>query len=366
MTRLISACMLLAFFTLPTPAFAQRGPQGPIAVIVAPVQKAPFADSVEALGTTKSNETVVITPDKAEKVVAIHFEDGQQVKAGDLLVTLEKSEEEADLRSVEALLAERQSAYNRAKGLQDTNALSKATLQERQASLKQTQAEIESIEARISELAITAPFDGILGLREVSVGTLVQPGDTITTIDDLSQIKVDFDVPSVFLSTLKPGLPIVGKVEAFGDKEFLGEVRTVNTQVDPVTRTIKVRAVLPNPDTLLKPGLLMSIVLVKNQREALLIPEESLIKRGEKNFVYVADTANGATKAHQQEITIGGRKPGIIEVLSGLKEGDHVVSHGIIKISDGSDITIRAEEKDNESLDELLNQQKQEQPGKGG
>src|SRR5690606_8788421 len=126
------------------------------------------------------------------------------------------------------------------------------------------------IKARLDKLIIAAPFDGILGLREVSIGALVQPGDQITTIDDLSQIKVDFEVPAVFLSALQPGLPIAGKVSAFQSREFTGEVRTVNTQVDPVTRTVRVRAVLPNPDLILKPGLLMTITLYKDQRQALL------------------------------------------------------------------------------------------------
>src|SRR5690606_19298940 len=136
----------------------------------------------------------------------------------------------------------------------------------------------------------------------------------ITTIDDLSKIKIDFDVAAVFLSTLKPGLPILGKVDAFGDHEFNGEVQTVNTQVDPVTRTVTVRAVMPNPDHVLKPGLLMTITLLKNQREALLIPEEALVKRGEENFVYVPEEEEGRTVARQRRVTIGGRQPGVIEV----------------------------------------------------
>ena len=116
----------------------------------------------------------------------------------------------------------------------------------------------------------------MVGLREVSVGTLVQPSDQITTIDDISVIKVDFDVPSLFLPTLKKGLKITGKVEAFGNREFSGEVQTVNTQVDPLTRTVKVRAIIPNEDRVLKPGLLMTIDLIKNERQAIVIPEEGL------------------------------------------------------------------------------------------
>ena len=363
MIRLAFLSAILLLLTSVAPALAQKA-RGPVEVIVAPVKKAQFSDEMEALGTTKANESVVITAETSKKVTDIHFEDGQEVKAGDLLLTLDKSQEDAELRSAEATLSERQSAYTRAKGLQETSALSKATLQERLAALKEAEADIESIKARIEKLAITAPFDGILGLREVSVGTLVQPGDMITTIDDLTSIKVDFDVPSIFLSTLKPGLPISGKVEAFGDREFKGEVQTINTQVDPVTRTVKIRAILPNPELMLKPGLLMSITLLQNPREALLIPEESLIKRGAQNFVYVAEETDGKIFARQREIKIGSRQPGVIEVLQGLTTGDKIVSHGILKISDGSEISIRAEEKNDEKLEDLLRQKEQALPKK--
>ncbi len=358
MVRNSYALILILMLFLPNLVFAQkgRGPQGPAAVIVSPVMKGTFTDQVEALGTTKANESVIITADRAEKITKIHFDDGQKVKQGDLLITLNKNQEEAELRASEALTAETQNTYNRAKGLKGNSALPKATLQERAAELKQAQAATEAIKARLESYEITAPFDGILGLREVSVGALVQPGDKITTIDDLSQIKVDFDVPSVFLATLKPGLPITGYIEAFGDKAFEGIVRTVNTQVDPITRTIRIRAVIPNEDGLLKPGLLMSINLFKNPRQALLIPEEALIKRGTKNFVYVATQDEEKMSAKQTEITLGGRKPGTIEVLSGLREGDQIVTHGIVKLRDGAEIKILAEETENETLDELLKQ----------
>lgn len=336
----------LCFFLISgfsAPALGQKnqlkGPSAPTEIIAAPVKYEQFYDSVEALGTTKANESVVITATTSEKITDINFTDGQEVKKGDLLVTLDKNVEEAELKSAQAQRDERLSAYNRAKNLQQTSALSTATLQERKASLTEIEADIESIKTRINQLMITAPFDGVLGLREVSIGALVKPGDEITTIDDLNQIKVDFDVPSIYLESLKSGLPIIGEVDAFKDKKFTGEIATINTQIDPVTRTVTVRAVLPNPDHLLKPGLLMRITLLKNQRNALLIPEESLVKRGDKNFVYTLENENGRAIAHMQQISIGGRKPGVIEVLSGLKEGQKVITDGIVKINDGAPVT---------------------------
>lgn len=362
MNRIGYILITLSIMLFPLSAVAQRGAsKGPVAVIVAPVTIGDFADQVEALGTTKANESVVITADRSERITAIHFEDGQEVKQGDLLVTLDKTQEEAELRASEAMAAETQASYNRAKSLSGNSALPKATLQERLAELKRAQAETEALKAGLQSYEIIAPFDGILGLREVSVGTLVQPGDMITTIDDLSQIKVDFDVPSVFLSTLKPGLPISGIVEAFGDREFKGTIKTVNTQIDPSTRTVKVRAIMPNVDGILKPGLLMSINLYKNPRQALLIPEEALIKRSDRNFVYVVAQAEGALIAKQKDIVLGARKPGMIEVLSGLGEGDEIVVHGVLKLHDGAQVSIRANEIQDTPLDALL-KQNQEKP----
>ncbi len=358
MYRISFSLFIIAFISFSTGAFAQKNkPQGPTAVIVAPVIMGEFADQVEALGTTKADESVVITADRSEKITGIHFEDGQEVKQGDLLVTLDKTQEEAELRASQAFTAERQTSYNRARGLSGNSALPKATLQERLAELKQAQAETEAIKASLESYKITAPFDGILGLREMSVGTLVQPGDMITTIDDLRQIKVDFDVPSVFLSTLKPGLPITGTIEAFGAREFKGAVRTVNTQIDPVTRTVKVRGILPNEDGVLKPGLLMSIKLSKNPRRVLLIPEEALVKRGDKNFVYVvASGEDNKLIATQTEVILGAREPGTIEVLSGVREGDKIVVHGTVKMRDGAEVSVLAEENENTPLNELLKQ----------
>lgn len=363
-TIFISSLFLFVF--LSGHSVAQKGgPKGPVSVIVSSVVKADYADQVEALGTVKANESVVITADRSEKIIQIHFEDGQQVKQGDLLVTLDKTQEEAELRAAEAFTAETQMAYDRATGLSGNSALPKAILQERQAELKQAQAETDALRAALESYEIIAPFDGVLGLRDVSVGTLVQPGDQITTIDDIRSMKIDFDVPSVFLDTLKPDLEISGYVEAFGDREFKGVVRTVNTQIDPVTRTVKVRAVMPNADGLLKPGLLMRINVFKNPRSALLISEEALIKRSDKNFVYVVIQEDGKTIAKQVEITLGARKPGEIEVLSGLKEGNKVVVHGTLKMRDGAEVSIMAEETGDMPLDDLIKQKKMNADDKG-
>jgi len=296
MIHITAFLVLLTLIITVLPVMAKRSPQeGPTSVIVAPVKKTMLTDRVEALGTTRSNEMTLITANTAEKVTAIHFQEGQVVKTGDLLVTL-----------------------------------------------------------RLDKRAILAPFDGVLGLREVSVGALVQPGDPITTIDDISIIKIDFDVPSIFLSLLQKDMPITGKVAAFGNREFAGKIKTINTRIDPITRTIKVRAIASNKDRILKPGLLMKVVIMAHERQALLIPEEALIKRGEKNFVYIVTKANSQLNAQEIEVEIGSRIPGEIEILSGIKQHDQVITHGLLKIKDGAEISIRAIETEGTPLAELL------------
>jgi len=339
------AAVLLCLAPLPQHAHtaaAQTPGEGELQpVVVAVARSADFVDRVEALGTTRANETVRVTANVTEKVAAIHFDDGQQIEAGALLVTLEKAEEEADLKAAEAILAERRLAFERAQQLESRQFTSVATLDERRAAVRESEAALGAIRARIEDRIIRAPFAGVIGLRNISVGALVEPGDLITTLDDLSVIKVDFAVPATYLAALKPGLPIVAKTPAFGTAAFEGEVRSIATQVDPVTRSIMVRALLPNSDGLLRPGLLMSIELLKNPRRAILVPEEALVPQGSQSFVFVVDEANDNTVV-RREVAVGARRPGEVEILEGLSEGEKVITQGTLLVRPGQRVTILA------------------------
>lgn len=338
-----------------------RGPSGPISVVVAEVQRQPFADRLEALGSTRAKETVVITADTTEKITDLHFEEGQFVETGDVLVTLDQRQEVAQLRAAKAQLAEATSAYARARNLQKRSALSAATVQERLAEKTRNEVQVDVIEARLAELTIQAPFSGVLGLRKVSVGALVKPGDPITTLDDLSEIKVDFQIPSRHLAVLRRGLKVEGTVAAFGDRRFRGQVASIDTQIDTTTRTVRLRATLPNPDGLLKPGLLMHIDLAHSDRDALLMPEEALIKRSDKNYVYRV-TSGDVSTVTQALVTVGVRRSGQVEILSGLAAGDQVVAHGTHKLRSGAQISVMAVEQQDETLQQML---QNAQSGKG-
>lgn len=310
-------------------------------VTVAEVGVRAFADSIEALGTTRANETVQLTAQISDKVQEIRFTDGQVVHQGDVLLVLDNAEELANLDAAKALATERKSAFDRAADLSKRKIIAEETFETRRAEYQQADAEIRSLQSRIDNTIIKAPFDGILGLRNVSLGALVQPGTVITTIDDLSVIKVDFEVPALYLQDLKPGLKVNGTVEGLPGRTFSGEVATVNTQVDPVTRAVRIRAIIPNPELLLRPGLLMNVTLDLRARQSLTVPEGALIQLRDQTFVFVAEDAeDGKTLARRVEIKRGARRLGEVEVLGGLEDGQRVIVTGFMRLVDGDAVKV--------------------------
>ena len=303
-----------------------------VAVITAPVQQKPIAVQVEALGTAHANEAVDITSKAGNKVVAVRFDEGQWVRRGQVLVELDGAQDRADLAAAEAALAESRSAYERSRGLFTQQAVSQSQLEQIEATLKGNVARVAAAEASVADTVIRAPFDGRIGLRRVSVGALVSPGAVITTLDDTRTMKLDFDVPESFLAILKPGLIVAAKSIAYPDESFDGAVESVDSRVDPVTRSIKVRARLPNPKGFLRPGMFLTVVVSRQPLPGLVVPEQALVpERGE---VYVFVVAGG--RALRRIVTIGRRRPGEVEILTGVAVGERIVIEGTQKIRDGS------------------------------
>jgi membrane fusion protein (multidrug efflux system) len=350
--RLRAALLLLLLGGVPAAAGAQgAGGERAPGVIVAKARREAVADRVEALGTTRADESVEITSDVTEKVVEIHFEDGQEVAAGDLLVVLDKTEEEADLRAARAVAEEARLAYQRIEKLEGRQVAALAELDARRAALRTAEAQIEVIRSRIAARVIRAPFAGVVGLRHVSLGALVRPGDLITTLDDVDPMKVDFTVPSTHLPALRRGLAVDTRAAALGGDAFHGEITSVGTQVDPVTRSVTVRAIVPNPERRLRPGLLMTVVLAKDPRKAVMIPEEAVVPRGSRNHVWVV---SGEGRAERREVELGLRRPGEVEVRDGLAAGERVVTHGAAGVRAGEPVRIRAVQRKGQPLEELL------------
>ena len=351
---LVFATMMLAI-SLSVPAVLPAQ-QPPTPVFVANVERKTFIDEVEAIGTLHANENVDLMTTVTELITKINFEDGQRVRKGDILVEMDAAEELAEKAEELYRITEAEKQVNRLEPLIARGAASKAILDEQRRNLQTAQARLNAIASRISKRLIVAPFDGVVGLRNISVGALAQPGIRIATIDDDSIMKLDFAVPEVFLATLKPGIRIVATASAYPGETFEGEIASMDSRVNPVTRSIMVRAMLKNDDQKLKPGMLMRVVLQKNRREALVIPEESLIPDGDRHFVFITAAGDEKMTVERRSVTIGARRKGEVEILAGVEEGQQVVTHGTLRIRPGIPITIRAVERGDESLTDLLNQ----------
>ncbi len=350
---LIRASQVLLFAALLAAGFQASAAQ-PLGVIVSTVKSVPFEDRVEALGTLRANESVALTASVAETVSVLHFDDGDRVEAGQLLVEMTSAEEQAQLREARAREREAESQYRRVASLAKQGTASQSLLDERSRERQTARAQLVAIESRLSDRIVKAPFAGVMGLRNISVGALVEPGDLIATLDDDSVLKLDLSVPSVYLATLEPGLPIVAKTRAYGERQFSGELRGIDSRVDPVTRSVVARVVLPNEERLLKPGLLMQVTLKKNPRTALVVPESALMPTGREQFVLVAAPEGEGLKAERRQVTIGSRRPGVVEIVSGLEAGEQVITHGSLRVRPGQAVAIRAVDDGLEPLEVLL------------
>ncbi|MFP4207294.1 MAG: efflux RND transporter periplasmic adaptor subunit [Wenzhouxiangella sp.] len=326
----------------------------PLEVIVAPAVEREIADPIEALGTLRANETAVITATLTDTISEIRFDDGQRVKGGDLLVALTNREQLAELEAVEAEVREAERQFERVQDLADRGQESRALLDQRRRELETARARLRAVDARLSDRLIKAPFDGIVDLRSVSVGSLLTPGAPITTLIDDSVMKLDFPVPELYLDQVRTGLIVRAGSRAFPDQTFTGEVVSISNQVDPVTRAFQVRAEIPNPERRLRPGMLMTVTLDSAPRQSLMVPEEGLSSSGRRHFVMLIEDGEGQAVVRRREVEIGVRRPGEVEIISGLARGDQVVIHGGFRLSDGDQVSIRAVAEGDRSLADIL------------
>ena len=337
-----TARLAAAAIFLGASAMAQ-GPAGPVDVMAAPVESVTFVDRVEALGTLQANEMVEITALVTERIEAIYFDDGDKVEEGQLLLEFARSEEEALLAEVNATREEAAAELRRSEQLSASGAASETELSLRRREYGVADARARAVQAQIADREIRAPFSGTIGIRTVSVGAAVAPGDIITRLADTSVMKLDFSVPSTFLAELAPGTPIEAQTRAYGDEVFRGTVASIDSVVDPVTRSVLVRALIPNENGRLRPGLLMSVDLLFNERETLAVDEKAVIPDGDNNYVFVVTRGeNGAAVAERREVEIGARRVGQVEIVSGLDAGGQVVTDGAMKLRSGQAISIRS------------------------
>lgn len=316
---------------------ARAAVRDPTPVVVAEVERTPFIETLEGLGTVKANESVTLNPTVKDRIIEILFDDGDSVEAGAVLVRLSDEEEQSLLKEAEAAWKEQELQYKRINSLVKRRAASQAQLEEAEGLLKRAEAQVHNLEARLRDYTILAPFSGVLGIRQVSPGAVVDTDTVITTLDDLSVVHIDFAAPETYLSELKPGLPVAARTKAYPERTFEGAVSVVDTRVDPVSRSVTVRATLPNPDRALKPGMLLTVDVTRNRRPALMVPEEAIFMEKERKFVWVV---NGESAVAMRKITTDRRRPGEVEVLSGLEAGERVIVQGVNRVRDGSPVDV--------------------------
>lgn len=334
MKRVQNLLFLLALSLLHWPAVEAQQPPG---VIVSTATIRPFPLSAEALGNARANEAVDIRPEITAAIVEILFEEGQRVAKGDVLVRLESAEPLADLAAARAALVDSESQLRRSGELFKTRAVSESQLEQLEAQRDADLAALNAAQARLDHTVLRAPFAGQIGLRRVSPGSIVGPATVITTLDDTSSIKLDFDVPEVFLSRLEPGLSVTAYSAAWHDLSFTGRVVSIDTRVDPASRTVTVRALLPNDEGRLRPGMFLTVTLLKEDVATLMVPEQSIVPDRSKQFVLVVGPDN---VVERREIRSGRRRPGEVEILEGLEPGERVITEGTQKARPGQRVEV--------------------------
>lgn len=313
---------------------AQRG-GSPVTVRSTVVVASDWQDSVQALGTAKANESLTITAKVSETVQKVGFDSGDFVEAGQVLVDLTGKVQIAGLEEARAAYKEAEQQLKRGEELAARHLVSGSQIDTQRATRDAARARMDQVRAQLSDRVITAPFDGVLGLRQVSPGALVTPGTAITTLDDVSIIKLDFSVPETLIAALVPGQEVAAHSAAYPAELFSGVLRTIDSRVDPVTRSVMVRAEIPNPERRLRPGMLLTVDVRRAPRQALALPELALLQIGRNSFVFRV-AADGSVA--QVPVMIGARERGRVEIVDGVAAGDRVVVEGTVKLRPGAKV----------------------------
>ena len=304
------------------------------AVVTAEARIEPMGVEIEAVGTTRANESVQVTSKASNSITAIRFNEGDTVEQGAVLVQMDDRQSQAALAGAEASLVRSRSQYDRGRDLSARQAMSAADLEQTEAQLKADMARVNAARASVEDTVIRAPFKGRTGFRQVSVGSYVSAGTPITTLDDTSVIKLDFTVPETYLFVLRRGLAVKASTTGLPGRLFAGEVTNIESRVDPITRSITVRAELPNPEGLLRQGMFMTVSLAGQVEPTLLVPEESIVPERGRTYVFVV--RNNVVERH--EVKTGKRRPGDVEIVEGIAEHDRVVVEGTQNVRDGTQV----------------------------
>ncbi|WP_299792686.1 efflux RND transporter periplasmic adaptor subunit [uncultured Shewanella sp.] len=340
---ILASVAWFAYQEFSAPPSAGKSKSRPIAnVVVAKAAMEPVRDEVEALGTSKAYESITVTPKVTEVATQINFNDGDSVEKGRLLVQLQDREQLARVTVAKVRVSDHQRELERIRSLVTSQTIAELERDRLLTLIDTAKAELVQAQSALNDRKIIAPFNGRLGLRQISVGSLVSPGTIITTLDDISIIKLDFSVPERFLQSLAIGKNVEATAVAFPDELFSGRVVSIDSRVNPTTRAVTVRAEIPNTEHRLLPGMLMKVKLIKQSREALILPESAIIPIQGRHYVYLVNEEDVVIK---REVALGLRKRGWVEVLKGVELGEQVVIRGILKVRPGDKVKVQFSER---------------------
>ena len=328
-------CLLLAACGRQAPVDAKKGSDRPVAVTTTVLQPRPFNDALQALGTAQARESVTITAKVSDVVTRLAFDSGQRVHAGQLLADMNSRAQQADVAAAEAALRDAEQQLRRGGELDKAQLIARSQYDTLRANRDAAAASVQAKRASVADRTISAPFAGVLGLRQVSLGALVAPGTVITTLDDDSTIRLDFTLPEAALSSIARGQAITATSDAWPGVNFDGRIADIDSRVDPDTRAVRVRAELPNSDGRLRQGMLLRVQVQLPTRQALVLPELAVQQEAEQSSVFRVG-ADGTVA--QVPVKLGTRREGVVEVVSGLKAGDRIVVEGTVKLHAGSKV----------------------------
>lgn len=338
---LLSVCAAIGWRFYTTQNANNQRPSNTPSVVLHSVQQQTVTQALEAIGTTKAIESIEVTSTITERIISLPMQEGSQIKQGAILVELEKAEEQALLKSAKINLKEQEREHARIKDLVRTKSIPSSELDKRQSLIDNAKARIAEVSARLAERTLTAPFDGIVGLRNLSAGALARPGDIITTLDAIESLHIDFFIPEKHLALLQVGNSINTQSAAYPTQTFTGTISTLDTRVDPINRSIKVRATIDNQDLKLRPGMLLTLHIINNTQQLLMVPEQAVFMRGEQHFVYSVDAQNIVAET---PVSIGLRQKGIVEITHGLTLGSNIVLQGLLKVKPGGKVKAQIEQ----------------------
>lgn len=303
-----------------------------------------LSQSIAAVGSLRSENAVILRPEISGRIAEINFQEGGSVTKGQTLITLDSAIARAELAQAQAALSLANSQHRRAQQLSQQGFISSQARDESASQLKVQQAAVALAQAQLEKTVITAPFDGLIGLRQVSVGDYVSPGDELAPLESIDPLNVDFRVPEQFLGQVKVGTGIVLRFDALPDLVRDGVVGAISPLIDVGGRSMLLRAKVPNSDGSLRPGLFARVQLRFGDKDALVVPEAAIAPAGDMNYVYRVEDGI----AVKVGVMLGLRRDGMVEITHGLEAGDEVLVSGLQKVSNGAHVQVLNSDHDTE------------------